>query len=65
MMEKMLDESVAMLSKLGEEGYLHREAAIYIDELEEKTDIDFFHNLPDNIEDNVEKSYSLNDWNWK
>ncbi|MBO5209563.1 MAG: diguanylate cyclase [Lachnospiraceae bacterium] len=36
MMEKMLDESVAMLSKLGEEGYLHREAAIYIDELEEK-----------------------------
>lgn len=39
--------------------------AMSIDELEEKTDIDFFHNLPNNIEDNVEKSYSLNDWNWK
>ena len=36
-----------------------------IDELEEKTNIDFFHNLPDYIENNVENSYSLNDWNWK
>lgn len=34
--EKMLDETVAMLSALGEEGYLHRESAIYMDELEEK-----------------------------
>lgn len=33
-----------------------------IDELEKLTDIDFFCNLPDNIEDVVEKSYSESDW---
>lgn len=33
-----------------------------IDELEELTGLDFFCNLPDNIEDVVEKSYSVNDW---
>ena len=33
-----------------------------IDELEELTGIDFFCNLPDNIEDAVEKSYSPSDW---
>ena len=36
MMEKLLDEAVEMLSRLAEERYLHREAAIYIDELEEE-----------------------------
>lgn len=33
-----------------------------IDELEEKTGIDFFHNLPDDIETQVEKSYSATLW---
>ena len=33
-----------------------------LDELEEKTGIDFFHNLPDNIENEVERSYNKSDW---
>lgn len=36
--------------------------AVSIDDLEEKTGIDFFHNLPDNIEKQVESSFSKNDW---
>ncbi len=35
-MEKLLDNVVVMLSRLGEESYQHNEAAVYIDELEEK-----------------------------
>lgn len=35
---------------------------VSIDELEEKTGIDFFHNLPDNIENEVERSYNKSDW---
>ncbi|WP_294628565.1 DNA/RNA non-specific endonuclease [uncultured Bacteroides sp.] len=35
---------------------------VSIDELEEKTGIDFFHNLPDDIENKVEASYNKNDW---
>lgn len=34
--ERMLDEAVVLFSCLGEEAYLHREYAIYMDELEEK-----------------------------
>ncbi|MDE6748372.1 MAG: diguanylate cyclase [Lachnospiraceae bacterium] len=34
--DRMLDVTVIMLSYLGEEAYLHRESAIYMDELEEK-----------------------------
>ncbi|MDD6811417.1 MAG: GGDEF domain-containing protein [Lachnospiraceae bacterium] len=34
--EKLLNETIVMLSSFGEEGYLHRESAIYMDELEEK-----------------------------
>ncbi len=34
--ERMLDEAVTLFSCLGEEAYLHREYAIYMDELEEK-----------------------------
>lgn len=34
--EKMLDEAVTLFSCLGEEAYLHREYAIYVDELEDK-----------------------------
>ena len=36
--------------------------AMSIDELEQKTGIDFFCNLPDNEEKKVESSYSLNIW---
>ena len=39
--------------------------AITIDELEKRTGIDFFCNLPDDIEDAVEKSYYLTDWKLK
>ncbi len=35
---------------------------ITIDELEERTGIDFFCNLPDNIEESVESMYSLSTW---
>ena len=37
--------------------------AISIDELEEYTGIDFFHNLPDGAETEVEKSFNLSSWN--
>lgn len=33
-----------------------------IDEMEQLTGIDFFCNLPDDIEEEVEKSYNLSDW---
>ena len=39
--------------------------AISIDELEKRTGIDFFCNLPDNIENAVESSYYLSDWKLK
>ena len=39
--------------------------AISIDELEERTGIDFFCNLPDDIEDKVEGSFYLSDWRLK
>ena len=39
-----------------------REKAVSIKELERLTGIDFFHNLPDKIEEQVEKSYSLAAW---
>ena len=35
-----------------------------IDALEQETGIDFFHNLPDNIENTVEATYNVNDWQW-
>lgn len=35
-----------------------------IDALEQETGIDFFHNLPDNIENTVEVTYNVNDWQW-
>ncbi len=40
-----------------------REWAVSIDELEEKTGIDFFCNLPDIIETPVENKYSISEWN--
>lgn len=36
-----------------------------IDALEQETGIDFFHNLPDNIENTVEATYNVNDWQCK
>lgn len=36
-----------------------------IDEIEQLTGIDFFCNLPDDIEKEVESSYNLSDWNLK
>ena len=35
-----------------------------IDALEQETGIDFFHNLPDNIENTVEATYNVNEWQW-
>ena len=35
-----------------------------IDAVEQETGIDFFHNLPDNIENTVEATYNVNDWQW-
>ena len=37
--------------------------AISVDSLETLTGIDFFHNLPDQIENAVEAKYNFNDWN--
>ena len=42
---------------------MRRGAACSIDELEEKTGIDFFCNLPDWIENYVESSYTISSWN--
>lgn len=36
--------------------------ALSIKDLEEKTDINFFHNLPDEIESKVEDEFIINDW---
>ena len=35
-----------------------------VDEIEKKTGIDFFPNLPDNIEDAVESRYDTKEWRW-
>ena len=42
----------------------YKSYAISIDKLEEYTGIDFFHNLPDNIENTVEANYKESDWSW-
>lgn len=39
-----------------------RASAMSIDELEKKTGIDFFHNLADNIENEVEANFNYDDW---
>lgn len=41
-----------------------KQCAKSIDELESITGIDFYHNLPDNIESEVERSYKESDWAW-
>lgn len=35
-----------------------------VDKLEEETGFNFFHNLPNNIETEVEANYNTNDWKW-
>ena len=42
---------------------LRRSSVCSVDELEERTGIDFFCNVPDWIENFVEKAYTLSDWN--
>lgn len=37
---------------------------VSVDKLEEETGIDFFCNLPDVLENEVEAAYNLNDWAW-
>lgn len=41
-----------------------KQCAKSIDELERITGIDFYHNLPNNIESEVEASYKESDWSW-
>lgn len=41
-----------------------KDTAKSIDELEELTGLDFFCNLPDGVENEVEKSFSLDAWTW-
>lgn len=38
--------------------------AVTIDELEAYVDVDFFHNLPDAVEKDVESVVDLDSWNW-
>lgn len=38
--------------------------AMSIDELEQKTGLDFYHNLPDAIETSIEANYKESDWTW-
>ena len=39
--------------------------AVTIDEVEKITGIDFFYNLPDNIEEKIEAKFNLSQWNFK
>ncbi len=41
-----------------------KDYTISIDELEARTGIDFFPNLPDDVEAEVEAARNLSDWNW-
>ena len=48
-----------------DDGNALKQYVISIDELEGKTGIDFFCNLPDDIEDSVEQNVYLNSWGFK
>lgn len=41
-----------------------KEYVVSVNKLEEETGIDFFCNLPDVLENEVEAAYNLNDWAW-
>ena len=45
--------------------YNMQQYAMSIDDLEQKTGIDFFCNLPDEIENQVEREFKTTDWTWK
>ena len=38
--------------------------AVSVDSVESVTGIDFFFNVPDKIEQNIESFYDINYWNW-
>ena len=46
------------------EGKSIKQYAVSIDQIEESTGIDFFHNLPDDIEAKVESELTVGDWNF-
>lgn len=55
----------AMAFYINQEKYASSDISTYaisIDALEQKTGLDFFHNLPDNIESKVESTYNRSDW---
>lgn len=55
----------AMAFYIDQKGYSSSSIASYaisIDALEQKTGIDFFHNLPNDVEDRVESSYNAGSW---
>lgn len=39
-----------------------KDYAVSVDEVEKLTGIDFFSKLPDEVEDKMEASYNVNDW---
>lgn len=41
-----------------------KDYVLSIDELEKETGFDFFINLPDDVEKQVEANYTLSDWSW-
>ena len=41
-----------------------KDYAVTIDHIEELTSIDFFHELPDKLEKNLESSINISIWNW-
>ena len=48
-----------------DDGQALKQYVISIDELEQKTGIDFFCNLPDDIEERVESNVAPNAWGFK
>ncbi len=53
---KIADSNTADLKQF------RHDSAVSIDKLEQLTDIDFFCNLRDNIEDAVERNFNLSSW---
>jgi len=56
--EKLLDAFSSMLSHWGEEAYLHRESAIYVDELEDKVGMQHFQTARGENEDALTGVYN-------
>ncbi len=55
-------QAIAFLFRNGGGRQNMNDAAVSVDAVEEMTGIDFFHKLPDNIEDKVEKSFDIRLW---